>query len=167
MGLEVTPIKGIVMKHTCAHDIFLDMWDKAVKQNFHKEWKNNTGYLDGAANVKATTVLAFTDDRGRKGILVPLPKLGRCLVVFERYVGDTTLVTNGERVQNKTERGLLTCCSLLSFEEMLAIAQAASGTLRELPKHLRGYIEKEYFPESWDKVEETLEKGYRVAGWLK
>lgn len=50
---------------------------------FNSEWKNGTGYLDGAVTAKITETSKSIDDHGRKIIFIPVV-IGN-IVLFERY----------------------------------------------------------------------------------
>ena len=50
---------------------------------FNSEWKNGTGYLDGAVTEEITATCKSIDDHGRKVIMIPTG-IGN-IVLFERF----------------------------------------------------------------------------------
>lgn len=63
---------------------------------FKEEWKNGTGYLNGAASDKSISSSArFTDDKGRMGVILHTLEYGN-IVIFERYaaIDNKVVVSN-------------------------------------------------------------------------
>ena len=74
---------------------------------FNPEWKNGTGYLDGAVVEKGVKeICKTTDDLGRRVIVIPL-NVGN-VVVFERYSDpkSDTIVSNAPAYIKKLAFGL-------------------------------------------------------------
>lgn len=85
------------------NELFNSVHANATDITFNPEWKNGTGYLDGATTVDLSVgeVRSFTDDNNRKGILIG-SAVGTT-AVFERYTnGDSgVLVNNTNRFMSK------------------------------------------------------------------
>lgn len=79
-------------EHLDRQEVFSSAFEKARKIEFKVEWKNGTGYFDGAAEgkyaprVTSGQALSFVDDNKRRGIIVG-SRFGN-IVVFERYSPD-------------------------------------------------------------------------------
>ena len=60
-----------------------------------KKGENRTGYFNGLVHLNLNEIHSFTDDYGRKGIVIPL-KEKKNLVVFQRYKNnENILALNG------------------------------------------------------------------------
>jgi len=68
--------------------------------NFNPEWKNGTGYFNGAVNADVQHTATFIDDLGRTGIIIPL-EVGGNLVIFERFPGGDRICANVPLGYNK------------------------------------------------------------------
>jgi len=81
-----------------AFEKFENVWKSLDEIPFEREWRNGTGYYNGAVNVYTEKPVRFQDEEpnSRRGIILPIGK--ETVVVFERYTYrpdiDKVLVTN-------------------------------------------------------------------------
>lgn len=78
-------------------ELFIEAFESASRIPFQEEWKNTTGYLDGAPyNDLDVGRYSFVDDYGRKGIIINKGG-GHSVVLFQRYTGDMNVLVTNER----------------------------------------------------------------------
>ena len=75
----------------------MNILDPMPHVDFDLNWKNHTGYLDGAATASIPSVCSFIDDYGRLGVIIPFEN-NENIVIFQRYKGnDEVIVYNFPR----------------------------------------------------------------------
>lgn len=76
---------------------FLQTWEQLEEIPFDKDWRNGTGYYNGATKVETKVPVRFQDitPNSRRGIILPIN--GHIIVLFERYTeghGPGVIVSN-------------------------------------------------------------------------
>ena len=106
-----------------AHDFLINLWKDLNKQGrvipFNPEWRNGTGYYNGAADIRTEHPVAFIDNEpnNRRGVILPIGN--NCVVFFERF-------TPGNDVPDVVvSNGTVSITGAIKYQTITAIAALA------------------------------------------